>query len=81
MNAKILVVALVAGASLVGCKTMEGSSVVAGPAAESVQSGSKYLPRIEEDAAYISYVETVARRRGIAVHWVRKPVKRYADRE
>jgi K+-transporting ATPase c subunit len=82
MNAKILVVVLMAGALLVGCKTMEGSSVAASPAVKrTAQSGSKYLPRIEENAAYIAYVERVARRRGTAVHWVHKPVKRYVDRE
>lgn len=81
MNAKTyLLIALVAGASLPGCKTMEGSSAAV-PAAEPVESGTKYLPRIEEDAAYVAYVERVARRRGTAVHWVHKPVKRYVDRE
>ena len=36
-------------------------------------------PRIEEDTAYVAYVENMARIRGITVRWVNKPVKRHVD--
>jgi N-acetylglucosamine kinase-like BadF-type ATPase len=35
--------------------------------------------RIERDAAYIAYVERVARRRGIYLQWVNPPVKRVTN--
>ena len=40
---------------------------------------TQYQPRFEEDAAYVARVETMARIRGIDVHWVNRPVKRTAD--
>ncbi len=81
MNAKIsLLVVLIAGLSLPGCRTMEGSSAVAAaPAAKPAVPGTQYAPRIEENTAYVSYVESVARRRGVTVRWVNKPVKRHVD--
>lgn len=81
MNAKMCsFVVLVAGLSLSGCKTMEGSSAVA-PAAKPASPGTQYAPRIEENDAYVAQVESMARRRGLTVRWVNKPVKRHVDQE
>lgn len=81
MNAKMcsLVVAI-AGLSLSGCKTMDESAYVP-PAAKPASTGTQYAPRIEENEAYIAKVESMARRRGVTVRWVHKPVKRYVDQE
>ncbi len=80
MNTKMCsLVMLVAGLSLSGCKTMEGSSAVAAPAAKPALSGTMYAPRIEDNAAYVAYVETMARRRNVTVRWVHKPAKRHVD--
>ena len=82
MNTKLLcmLAMLVGGLSLSGCKTMGESAYVAS-AAKPVLSGTQYAPRIEENVAYTGYVESVARRRGVTVHWVNKPVKRHVDQE
>lgn len=72
------IVVLAAGLSLSGCKTMDESAAYA-PASKSVAVATTYQPRIEENAAYVSYVEGVARRRGVTVRWVNKPVKRHVD--
>ena len=74
-----LVVAI-AGLSLSGCKTMDESAYVP-PAAKPASTGTQYAPRIEENEAYIAKVESMARRRGVTVRWVHKPVKRYVDQE
>ena len=81
MNAKMcsLVVAI-AGLSLSGCKTMDESAYVP-PAAKPASTGTQYAPRIEENEAYIAKVESMARRRGVTVRWIHKPVKRYVDQE
>ena len=81
MNAKMcsLVVAI-AGLSLSGCKTMDESAYVP-PAAKPAPTGTQYAPRIEENEAYIAKVESMARRRGVTVRWIHKPVKRYVDQE
>ncbi len=82
MNTKLLcmLAMLVAGLSLSGCKTMDESAYVA-PAAKSVAPGTQYAPRIEENAAYMARVESMAARRGMTVHWVNKPVKRHVDQK
>ena len=82
MNTKLLcmLAILVAGLSLSGCNTMNGSAYVA-PAAKSVAPGTQYAPRIEENDAYMARVESMAARRGVTVHWVNKPVKRHVDQE
>ena len=82
MNTKLLCMfaMLVAGLSLSGCKTMDESAYVP-PAAKPVAPGTEYAPVIEENAAYMAYVQSVARRRGVTVHWVNKPVKRHVDQE
>lgn len=70
---------LLAVSVLPGCKTTESAYV---PAARPVAPpGTRYQPRIEEDRAYVAYVESVARRRGVTVRWVHKPVKRHVDQE
>lgn len=71
-------VLLAAGLSLSGCKTMDHSVAVA-PAPQSAQPGTMYEPRFEENKAYVNYVESVARRRGVYVRWVNKPVTRHVD--
>jgi hypothetical protein len=79
MNTKMCsLIVLVAGLSLSGCRTMEESSAVA-PAAKPALPGTMYAPRIEDNAAYVSYVENMARRRGVTVRWVHKPAKRHID--
>ena len=72
-----LSLALAVGLSLSGCATT--SEFASAPAAKPAQPGTKYAPRIEDDDAYVAYVERTARRRGITVHWVHKPVKRNVD--
>ena len=79
MNAKMCtLVVLVAGLSLSGCRTMEGSSAAA-PAAKPAVPGTMYAPRIEENDAYVAHVESMPRRRGVMVRWVNKPEKRHVD--
>lgn len=34
--------------------------------------------KVVQDAQYVAYVERVARRRGVQVHWIHPPVKRVA---
>jgi hypothetical protein len=81
MNAKMCsLVVLLAGLSLSGCKTMDDSAYVP-PAAKQVPPGTQYAPRIEENAAYVAYDESVARRRGVTVRWVNKPAKRHIDQK
>ncbi|MEQ1511120.1 MAG: hypothetical protein ABL934_00395 [Lysobacteraceae bacterium] len=81
MNAKMCsLLVLVAGLSLSGCRTMEGSSAVA-PATKPTSPGTQYAPRIEENDAYVAQVERMARSRGLIVRWVNKPVKRHIDHE
>jgi len=71
---------LVLAVSLTGCASMNESA--SAPAAQSApRPGTPYLPRIETDEAYVSHVENVARRRGVTVRWVNKPVKRKVDQE
>jgi hypothetical protein len=69
----------VAAASLPGCKTMGDSAAFTPPASRTAQPATTYQPRIEEDAKYVAYVESMARRRGLIVRWVNKPVKRHVD--
>jgi hypothetical protein len=76
---KYALLAMAAALSLPGCKTTGDTAYV--PASKPVQAGTRLQPRFEEDAAYIAYVERTARRRGITVQWVHKPVIRYVDRE
>ncbi len=71
-----LSLALAVGLSLSGCATT--SEYAAAPTAKPAP-GTKYSPRLEDDAAYVAYVERTARRRGITVHWVHRPVKRNID--
>jgi hypothetical protein len=81
MNTKLCaLIVMTAALSLPGCKTT-GDTAAYVPASKPVQPGTRLQPRFEEDAAYIAYVERTARRRGITVHWVHKPVVRYVDRE
>ncbi len=76
MNAKLCsLLVLAAGLSLSGCTTT-GETAQFVPAAKPVPPGSTYAPQIVENAEYMAYVENVARRRGVNVHWVNKPVKR-----
>ncbi len=65
--------------SLPGYRTTDGSAYV--PAAKPAAPGSTYDPRIEENAEYVAYVQSVARRRGVTVRWVNKPVKRRVDQQ
>lgn len=80
MNARrfLPLVLAVAAVSLSGCRTMDESAAATPPPAR-VQTATTYQPRIEENARYVAYVENMARRRGIIVRWVNKPVKRHVD--
>ena len=78
MNAKLCsLLVLAAGLSLSGCTTTGGTAQLT-PAVKPMSPGSTYAPQLVENAEYMAYVETVARRRGVNVHWVNKPVKRHA---
>lgn len=78
MNTRIcLPLALAVGLSLSGCAST--SQLSSAPDAKPATPGTKYMPRIEEDDAYVAYVERTARRRGITVQWIHKPVKRVVD--
>lgn len=85
MNARrfLPLVLAVAAVFLPGCRTMDESAAVTPPPARiqtaPAQAATTYQPRIEEDARYVAYVENMARRRGIIVRWVNKPVKRHVD--
>ena len=80
MNVKLCsLLVLAAAVSLPGCRTTDSSARYV-PVAEPVTPGSTYEPRIEENAEYVAYVQSVARRRGVTVRWVNKPVKRHVDR-
>lgn len=84
MNARrfLPLVLAVAAVSLPGCRTMDESAATSPPAriqTAPAQAATTYQPRIEEDARYVAYVENMARRRGIIVRWVNKPVKRHVD--
>jgi hypothetical protein len=68
----------IAAVSLPGCKTMDDSAALTPPATRA-QPATTYQPYIEEDAKYVAYVENMARRRGVIVRWVNKPVKRHVD--
>jgi hypothetical protein len=74
------ILAAVAALSLSGCKTMGDSAYVSPPKAEPPVA-TTFTPRIETDEAYVAYVESVARRRGVLVQWVNKPQKRKVDRQ
>jgi hypothetical protein len=66
--------------SLPGCRTMDDSASATPPArVQTAQAATTYQPRIEEDARYVAHVENMARRRGVIVRWVNKPVKRHVD--
>lgn len=80
MNARTssLLLAMLAGLALAGCKTMDHSAYQPPPPKQAAP-GTTYQPRIEEDTAYVAYVENMARIRGITVRWVNKPVKRHVD--
>ncbi|MES2669263.1 MAG: hypothetical protein V4673_02425 [Pseudomonadota bacterium] len=83
MNVKLcslLVLAVAVAVSLPGCRTTDSSARYV-PTATQAAPGSSYEPRIEENAEYMAYVQSVARRRGVTVHWVNKPVKRHVDRQ
>jgi hypothetical protein len=73
-----LIVLAIAALSLPGCRTMDDSAL-ATPSPAPAQTATTYQPRIEEDARYVAYVENMARRRGVIVRWVNKPVKRHVD--
>lgn len=76
MNAKLCsLFVLAAGLSLSGCRTT-GESAQFVPVAKPVPPGSTYAPQIVENREYVAYVENVARRRGVTVRWVNKPVRR-----
>lgn len=78
MNIRPLpLVLIVAAGALVGCKSMDHSAYQAPP--QKIVPGTQYQPRIEEDTAYIAYVERMARIRGVTVQWVNKPTKRHVD--
>ncbi|GAA4806375.1 hypothetical protein [Lysobacter hankyongensis] len=84
MNARrfLPLVLAIATVFLPGCRTMDESAVAPPPAriqTAPAQVATTYQPRIEEDARYVAYVENMARRRGIIVRWVNKPVKRHVD--
>lgn len=75
----VLVIAVL---SLSGCRTMDDSASATPPASVQTapaQTATTYQPRIEEDARYVAHVENMARRRGVIVRWVNKPVKRHVD--
>ena len=74
---RILPLVLIAAGALAGCKTMDHSAYQ--PPPPKVVPGTQYQPRIEEDTAYIAYVEHMARVRGVSVRWVNKPTKRHVD--
>lgn len=81
MNVKLcLLLVLAAAVSLPGCRTTEGSARYV-PAAKPAARGSTYEPRIEENAEYVAYVQSVARRRGVTVRWVNTPVRRHVDQQ
>lgn len=81
MNVKLCsLLILVAAVSLPGCRTTDSSARYVPTLAQAVP-GSTYEPRIEENAEYVAYVQSVARRRGVTVRWVNKPVKRHADQQ
>ncbi|UNK49320.1 hypothetical protein MNR01_16600 [Lysobacter sp. S4-A87] len=71
MNASLRMVVLVSVCGLAACAGME--------------SKSTYVPEqkkpsiMDNDEAYIAYVERVARRRGIEVVWVNSPRKSEAQ--
>ncbi len=78
MNVKLCsLLVLAAGLSLSGCRTTSETAQLA-PAAKPMSPGSTYAPQFEENAAYVAYVESMARRRGVTVRWVSKPTKRHA---
>lgn len=65
---------------LTACKTTESAGLAnQTPEAKPLPPATTYQPRIEENEAYVAYVQQVARRRGILVRWVNKPVKRKVD--
>lgn len=78
----------IAAVSLPGCRTMDDSASATPPPARvqtasvppaSAQPATTYQPRIEVNARYVAYIENMARRRGVIVRWVNKPVKRHVD--
>lgn len=75
------ILAVAAAASLSGCKTTGDSAYVPPPPKPSPPVATTFTPRIETDDAYVAYVESVARRRGVLVQWVNKPQKRKVDRQ
>ncbi|MFZ5657788.1 MAG: hypothetical protein ACOY37_12195 [Pseudomonadota bacterium] len=66
-----LCIVLALAAISAGCATTSESTARAAPARSSGQT-------IVQDDAYVQHVESVARRRGIQVTWVHRPVKRRA---
>jgi hypothetical protein len=74
------ILAVAAAVSLPGCKTMDESAYVP-PSKAAPPVATTFTPRIETDEAYVAYVESVARRRGVLVQWVNKPQKRKVDRQ
>lgn len=76
----ILAAVAVAVLSLPGCRTTGDSAYVPPPEA-APPVATTFTPRIETDDAYVAYVESVARRRGVLVQWVNKPQKRKVDRQ
>lgn len=76
----ILAAVAVAVLSLPGCRTTGDSAYVPPPKAAPPVS-TTFSPQIETDEAYVAYVESVARRRGVLVQWVNKPQKRKVDRQ
>lgn len=81
MNVKLCsLLALAAGLSLSGCQTTSEYARQA-PAAKPMSPGTTYAPQIEENTEYMAYIESMARRRGVTVRWVNKPVKRHVDEQ
>lgn len=74
------ILAVAAALSLAGCRTTGDSAYVPPPEA-APPVATTFTPRIETDDAYVAYVESVARRRGVLVQWVNKPQKRKVDRQ
>lgn len=71
MTSRIACVVLMAiPVALAGCASMDERQSRHTPASSTTPS------LLQEDEAYVAYVERVARRRGIHVTWVNKPRKR-----
>ena len=63
---------VVVASSLAACSSMQEKSSYSAVKAESSPA------RIGVDEAYVARVESQAKQRGVDVHWVNVPTKRYA---